>query len=434
MPTDIQSPPKNKQSTRHDRDLLLNRFRQVRSFTEELTDPLETEDFVIQIATHGSPAKWHLAHSSWFFEAFLLEKAVDGFESMHPKYSYLFNSYYLQTGDPHCRDKRGNLSRPTVEEIFNYRAYVNEQIEAFIQNASDEEWSEWASVIEIGIHHEQQHQELLLTDLKMMLAQNPLHPAYNDKRTRPMSASAEPLKWISFDEGVREIGHMGDGFGYDNEFPRHKTYIHPFSLANRLVTNEEFMEFMESGAYTDPQYWLDEGFALITEENWRAPKYWKMEDGAWHHFTLNGLEKVHPNEPVTHVSYFEADAYARWKGCRLPTEQEWELAAETEEMDGNFVDAGFLHPVAENYSNEGFSQMFGEVWQWTRSSYAAYPGYKPFPGKLGEYNGKFMCNQYVLRGGSCATSKNHFRKTYRNFFHTKYRWQFTGIRLAKDAQ
>ncbi len=435
MPTEVHSPPAKNGIEQKSRNVMLNRFKKVRSFTEELTDPLETEDFVIQIATHGSPAKWHLAHSSWFFEAFLLEKAVKGFESMHPKYSYLFNSYYLQTGDPHCRDKRGNLSRPTVKEIFGYRAYVNEQVEAFVQNASDEEWSEWAPVVEIGIQHEQQHQELLITDLKMMLAQNPLHPAYRDKRTRPVSATTEPLNWISFDEGVHEIGHPGDGFGYDNEFPRHKTYIHPFSLANRLVTNGEFIEFMGSGAYTDPQYWLDEGFALITEENWRAPKYWKLVDGEWHHFTLNGLEAVDPNEPVTHVSYFEADAYARWKGCRLPTEQEWELlAAETEELNGNFVDAGFLHPVAERYRNDGLSQMFGEVWQWTSSAYAAYPGYKPFPGKLGEYNGKFMCNQYVLRGGSCATSKNHFRKTYRNFFHTKYRWQFTGIRLAKDAQ
>lgn len=433
MQSDLQTVSDRTKTKRHSREFLLNRFREVRSFTEKLTDPLETEDFVIQIATHGSPAKWHLAHSSWFFEAFLLEKAVKGFESMHPKYSYLFNSYYLQTGDPHCRDKRGNLSRPTVEEIFEYRRYVNEQLEAFILNSSDEEWTEWAPVIEIGIHHEQQHQELLITDLKMMLAQNPLHPAYKDQRTRPLSATPKPMKWISFDEGVREIGHRGDRFGYDNEFPRHKTYIHPFSLANRLVTNGEFMEFMKSGAYSDPKFWLDEGFAVITEENWNAPKYWKKIDGEWHHFTLNGLEKIDPNEPVTHVSYFEADAYARWKGCRLPTEQEWEVAAESEELNGNFVDADHMHPVANNYRDQGFSQMFGEVWQWTSSAYAAYPGYKPFPGKLGEYNGKFMCNQYVLRGGSCATSKNHFRKTYRNFFHTKYRWQFTGIRLAKNA-
>lgn len=432
MSAEVQSPPTENGIERFSREELLNRFREVRSFTEQLTDPLETEDFVIQIATHGSPAKWHLAHSSWFFEAFLLEKAVSGFKSMHPKYSYLFNSYYLQTGDPHCRDKRGNLSRPTVKEVFGYRKYVNEQVEAFIINASDDEWDEWASVIEIGINHEQQHQELLVTDLKMMLAQNPLHSAYKEKRTRPKSSKTGALTWISFDEGVYEIGHNGNGFGYDNEFPRHKTYIHPYSLATRLVTNGEYLEFMESGAYGDPKYWLDEGFSLITEEKWNAPKYWKIIDGEWHHFTLNGLEKVDPNEPVTHVSYFEADAYARWKGCRLPAEQEWELASETEKMEGNFVDAAHLHPVAESYTPQGFSQMFGEVWQWTSSAYSAYPGYKPFPGKLGEYNGKFMCNQYVLRGGSCATSKNHYRKTYRNFFHTRYRWQFTGIRLAKD--
>ncbi|MCC5913957.1 MAG: ergothioneine biosynthesis protein EgtB [Balneolaceae bacterium] len=432
MSAEVQSAPTENGIERFSREKLLSQFREVRSFTEQLTDPLETEDFVIQIATHGSPAKWHLAHSSWFFEAFLLEKAVSGFESMHPKYSYLFNSYYLQTGDPHCRDKRGNLSRPTVKEVFEYRKYVNEQVEAFIKNASEDEWGEWAGVIEIGINHEQQHQELLITDLKMMLAQNPLHSAYKEKRTRPKSSNIEPLTWISFDEGVHEIGHNGSGFGYDNEFPRHKTYIHSYSLANRLVTNGEYLEFMKSGAYGDPKLWLDEGFSLITEEKWYAPKYWKIIDGEWHHFTLNGLERVDPNEPVTHVSYFEADAYARWKGCRLPTEQEWELASETEKMEGNFVDAGHLHPVAESYKAEGFSQMFGEVWQWTSSAYSAYPGYKPFPGKLGEYNGKFMCNQYVLRGGSCATSENHYRKTYRNFFHTRYRWQFTGIRLAKD--
>ena len=414
----------------NDRTEILNRFFDVRSFTLELVEPLETEDFIIQIVEHASPAKWHLAHTSWFFEAFFLEKAMDSYKTKHPQYGYLFNSYYLQTGEPHCRNKRGNLSRPTVDEVLDYRKYVNDHVQEFLNTCSSEEFEKWKSVIEVGLNHEQQHQELLVTDLKIMFAHNPLNPTYTAGQ-RPAGKPQSDLHWHSFDEGVYEIGHPGSGFGYDNEFPRHKTYIHNFKLANRLITNGEYLEFMNSGDYKDPKYWLDEGYAMVVEKEWNAPLYWEKRHGNWHHFTLNGLEPVNMNEPVTHVSYFEADAYARWAGCRLPTEFEWELASEPLKLEGNFVEKRNFHPASANPSETGLQQMFGDTWQWTRSSYAAYPGYETFPGALGEYNGKFMCNQYVLRGGSCATSKSHYRKTYRNFFHAKFRWQFTGIRLAK---
>lgn len=414
----------------NDRTEILNRFFDVRSFTLELVEPLETEDFIIQIVEHASPAKWHLAHTSWFFEAFFLEKAMDSYKTKHPQYGYLFNSYYLQTGEPHCRNKRGNLSRPTVDEVLDYRKYVNDHVQEFLNTCSSEEFEKWKSVIEVGLNHEQQHQELLVTDLKIMFAHNPLNPTYTAGQ-RPAGKPQSDLHWHSFDEGVYEIGHPGGGFGYDNEFPRHKTYIHNFKLANRLITNGEYLEFMNSGDYKDPKYWLDEGYAMFVEKEWNAPLYWEKRHGNWHHFTLNGLEPVNMNEPVTHVSYFEADAYARWAGCRLPTEFEWELASEPLKLEGNFVEKRNFHPASANPSETGLQQMFGDTWQWTRSSYAAYPGYETFPGALGEYNGKFMCNQYVLRGGSCATSKSHYRKTYRNFFHAKFRWQFTGIRLAK---
>lgn len=414
------------------REGLLMQFNKIRAFTMELAEPLKTEDLVIQIVEHASPVKWHLAHSSWFFEAFILEKALEKYQTMHPDYSYLFNSYYLQTGEPHCRNKRGNLSRPTVDEVFEYRAYVNEHVRSFIKKCSDQEFEQWQPVLEVGLNHEQQHQELIITDLKYMFGHNPLHPTYM-KSERPDDGHTPELNWISFSEGVYETGHPGGSFGYDNEFPRHKTYIHDFKIADRLITNAEFIEFIVGGGYKDPKYWLDEGYSHVVENDWNSPLYWEKRDNEWHHYTLGGMEKVNPNEPVTHVSYFEADAYARWSGCRLPTEFEWELAAEDLPLDGNFVDARFFHPAEIHgvSTNVNLKQMFGDVWQWTQSAYAAYPGYKTFPGKLGEYNGKFMCNQYVLRGGSCATSKAHYRKTYRNFFHARFRWQFSGIRLAK---
>lgn len=418
------------------KQMLLERYAEIRSFTEKLTETLETEDFVIQAVEETSPVKWHLAHTSWFFEAFVLKKGMPEYEALHPQYDYIFNSYYVQTSDPHCRDKRGNLSRPTVKQVFEFREFINENMHNFITGLDEEAFREWEPVIEIGLNHEQQHQELLLTDLKFLLAQNPLYPIFLE-RTRNDAADPGPMSWVEFDEGVYEVGHPGGRFGYDNEFPEHKTYLYPFGISNRLVTNGEYLEFMNDGGYSDVRLWLDEGFSAVEREEWTSPLYWIKRDGEWHHYTLNGVEKLDLNEPVTHISYYEADAYARWAGVRLPTEKEWEAASKKAEMKGHFVESMNVHPagIADTASKgDDLIQMFGDAWQWTQSAYSPYPGYKPFPGALGEYNGKFMVNQYVLRGGSCATPGSHIRRSYRNFFHAHARWQFSGIRLAKDMR
>ncbi|MEP5944281.1 MAG: ergothioneine biosynthesis protein EgtB [Balneola sp.] len=419
--------PKNTRFLRENVEL---QYLKVRSFTNKIVEPLETEDFVIQPMENTSPAKWHLAHTSWFFETFVLEKYQPGFESLHPQYAYFFNSYYLQTGVPFSRANRGLLSRPTVKEVFEYREYVNEKVVDFIQNCDDKIWGEASKVVEIGINHEQQHQELILTDVKYLLAQNPLLPVYKERET-PDSDTPEELKWITFEECIVEIGNKGGEFTYDNEYPVHRTFIQNFELADRLITNKEFLEFMNDDGYRRSELWLDEGWSKVKSEEWNAPLYWFTRDGSWFNFTLSGARKVALNEPVTHISYYEADAFARWKGCRLPTEQEWEYACGDREITGNFVDGNTFHPLVLKNNEGGLKQMYGDVWEWTQSSYSPYPGYKPLPGALGEYNGKFMANQYVLRGGSCATSNSHIRKTYRNFFHADARWQFSGIRLAK---
>ena len=409
---------------------LLRHFKDVRAFSNYLVEPLETEDFVIQASEFASPTKWHLAHTSWFFETFVLEKFEDGFESLHPQYAYFFNSYYLQTGVPFTRAKRGVLSRPTVKEVFEYRQYVNEQLELFIESASDGVWEEAAKVVEIGINHEQQHQELILTDLKYMLGQNPLLPVYRELK-KEAAPKAESINWISFEEQITEIGNVGDEFTYDNEHPQHRTLVQDFKLSDRLITNGEYLEFMNEGGYSESKLWLDEGWSAVNNNEWKAPLYWFKRDGKWMQFTLSGAREIDHNEPVTHVSYYEADAFARWKGVRLPTEQEWERACGDLEIEGNFVEKGSFHPAGVESSPQQLKQMYGDAWEWTMSAYAPYPNYKPLPGALGEYNGKFMANQYVLRGGSCATSQTHIRKTYRNFFHADARWQFSGIRLAK---
>ncbi len=415
---------------RFSKEHILNQYKKVRTFTHHLVEPLEVEDLVIQPMDNASPAKWHLAHTSWFFETFVLEKYQPKFESLHPQYAYFFNSYYLQTGVPFTRAKRGLLSRPTVKEVFEYRSYVDQEVERFIVNCSDESWNDAAEVMEIGLNHEQQHQELILTDVKYLLAQNPLLPVYKERET-VQGKNIENLNWISFEEGIVEIGNKGNEFTYDNEHPFHRTFVQDFELADRLITNKEYLEFMEDGGYERSELWLDEGWSKVNSEEWKAPLYWFKREHEWYNFTLSGARKVHMHEPVTHVSYFEADAFARWKGVRLPTEQEWEHACSSLTIEGNFVDDDLLHPNPTSEKNQKLQQMFGDAWEWTSSSYAPYPGYKPLPGALGEYNGKFMANQYVLRGGSCATSKSHIRKTYRNFFHTDARWQFTGIRLAR---
>jgi ergothioneine biosynthesis protein EgtB len=422
---------------------LLRRYQEVRAFTHALCEPLVPEDYVIQSMPDVSPAKWHLAHTSWFFETFLLSRAVAGYEPFHPRFGYLFNSYYVQAGERHCRPKRGLLSRPTVSEVYDYRRHVDQQMSRFLVEADDAALGESGAVVEIGLHHEQQHQELLLTDIKHVFSVNPLYPVYR-ARAGTTDRAVPPMQWVGFEEGVRWIGHEGDGFAYDNESPRHRRFVDAFKLGSRLVTCGEYLQFIEDGGYRKAELWLSEGWNTVQSQEWEAPLYWVKEDGRWMQFTLSGLREVEDGEPVCHVSLFEADAYARWAGARLATEAEWEVAAQEIPGEaapvrglevGNYVEDGTYHPVpvGDPLRGKELVQMFGDVWEWTRSQYEPYPGYRPPPGALGEYNGKFMCNQFVLRGGSCATSRTHIRRTYRNFFPPDARWQFTGIRLAQDG-
>ncbi len=413
------------------RSRLAGQYHAVRRFTEQLSEPLAIEDCVVQTMEDVSPTKWHLAHTSWFFEVFVLQRFARGYGPFHPDYPYLFNSYYVQAGERHCRDRRGYISRPTVGEVRAYRHHVDEQMRAFLEDADAETAREAAPVIELGIHHEQQHQELILTDIKHVLSVNPLRPVYK-KLEEGSTGGLPPLEWKAFDEGVYEIGHEGDGFAYDNEGPRHRHYLHDFLIAGRPVSNGEFMAFMDDGGYHRPELWLSLGWATVQENAWTEPFYWEKRDGSWWTYTLGGMKKVDLNEPAVHLSYFEADAYARWAGARLPTEQEWEVAARSLPVDGHFVDDDHVHPRPSPTEGRDLKQMYGDVWEWTRSPYAPYPGYGPLEGALGEYNGKFMCNQFVLRGGSCATSRSHIRPTYRNFFPPEATWQFTGFRLAQD--
>ncbi len=414
---------------------LIESYKCVRELSGVLAAPLEIEDYVIQSMPDVSPTKWHLAHTSWFFETFILSKALKGYESPSPQYAYLFNSYYVKAGQRHHRPKRGLISRPTVEETYSYRNHVNESMLRFMEDSDEKEWSKYAPSIEIGIHHEQQHQELMLTDIKHVFSENPLRPVYAIK-TGNGAGETPKEQWIEFPEDLCTIGHSGNGFAYDNELPLHKEYVEPCKLGSRLVTNGEYMEFIEDGGYETPELWLSEGWSTVEANNWKAPLYWEHGEYGWKCFTLLGMREIAPGEPVCHVSYFEADAYARWADARLPTEAEWEIAAADIPVEGNFVDDRTFHPVAAGKKSpeDALIQIYGDVWEWTQSPYSPYPGFKTLPGALGEYNGKFMCNQYVLRGGSCATSKSHIRKTYRNFFPPDARWQFMGIRLAKDAR
>ena len=418
------------QSNQH----FVEQYQKVRRFTEQLCEPLVTEDYVIQSMPDVSPTKWHIAHVTWFWETFLLSPALPGYKSLHPQYAYLFNSYYNTLGQRHCRPKRGLISRPTVKETYAYRRYVDEHVLDLLGQLDDEQLTKLVPIILLGLNHEQQHQELMVTDIKHVLSCNPLNPAYVE-RLATGASSVPILEWLSFPEGIHWIGHEGDGFAFDNEGPRHRQFVQSFQLASRLVTNREYLEFMDDGGYENPLLWLSEGWATVQQEEWKAPLYWEKLDGRWWIMTLSGLREVDPAEPVCHVSYFEADAYARWAGARLPTEAEWEVAARDVPMEGNFVESGLYHPtpLSASTTNGKLAQMYGDVWEWTQSSYAPYPNFKPDPGAVGEYNGKFMCNQYVLRGGSCATSLSHIRSTYRNFFPANAQWQFMGIRLAKEV-
>lgn len=411
---------------------LLKAFLSTRKYTEELCEPLETEDFIIQTIPDVSPAKWHLAHTSWFFETFLLREFKTGYSDYHPLFNYLFNSYYNSVGVQFCRPRRGTLSRPTVSEVFAYRNAVDEAMGELLETMPEESQEVIFQRTVLGIHHEQQHQELMLTDIKNGFAANPLRPVYRSIDETP-HREPSPLQFHPFDGGVREIGFQDEGFHFDNESPRHRVFIEPYQLSDRLITAGEYMEFMADGGYQIPTLWLSIGWNTIKEAGWEAPYYWEKIDGLWHHYTLSGFSPVDPAQPVTHVSYFEADAFARWAGARLPTEQEWEQAALEAPLEGNLADHRHYHPLSAS-KGEGMKQLFGDCWEWTKSPYDAYPGFAAGEGALGEYNGKFMCNQYVLRGGSCATAKSHIRPTYRNFFPPDARWQFTGIRLAKDGR
>jgi ergothioneine biosynthesis protein EgtB len=414
---------------------LLLRYREVRRFTERLCETLQPEDCVVQSMPDVSPTKWHLAHTTWFFETFILKAWMSDYRPLNPQYAFLFNSYYNAAGDMHRRDLRGLISRPTLAETFRFRRAIDEHIENLLADADDGLLAQIEPVFTIGLNHEQQHQELLVTDIKHVFAQNPLAPVYRERNEKIGRREIAPAKFIDFKETILEIGHHGRGFSYDNEGPRHRALVPAFSLAHRPVTNGEYLEFMEAGAYKRPEFWLSLGWMTVNEQRWDAPFYWTKRDGEWWNFTLSGLRPVDPAEPVTHISHFEADAFANWAGARLPTEFEWERAAQGLPVEGNFVEGERFQPgVVDAQPNDNLTQMYGDVWQWTRSAYLPYPGYHAEPGALGEYNGKFMSNQMVLRGASCATSRTHARLTYRNFFQPEKRWQFTGMRLARDLK
>ncbi|WP_425390271.1 ergothioneine biosynthesis protein EgtB [Ekhidna sp.] len=407
---------------------LLETYKQVRSHTEYLCEPLETEDFVVQPVMDVSPLKWHLGHTTWFFETFVLKPNVTDYEEFHPKFPYLFNSYYISAGDRWTRENRGQLTRPTVKEVFSYRQHVDAAIKNYLQ--SNELQEEVKEVVVLGCNHEQQHQELLLYDIKRILGDNPLHPHYREdiQDVKKIDVKSE---WLNVDEGIYEIGFEGDGFHFDNERGRHKIFLHEYQMASGLVTNGEFIEFIKDGGYRDHMLWLSEAWDWVNENQIKAPRYWHQEDGGeWWSYTLGGYKKVNEDDPLCHISYYEADAFARWKSCRLPTEQEWEVACNIYSpnvlKETNFVDSKQFRPIQTSDFD-----FFGNVWEWTSSPYTAYPYYNPPEGALGEYNGKFMVNQMVLRGGSFGTSRNHIRSTYRNFFHPHLRWMFSGIRLAK---
>ena len=415
---------------------LMARYRRVRALSEALCEPLEIEDYVLQTAVEASPPKWHLAHVSWFFETFLLRPFLPGYQVFHPRFEYLFNSYYEQTETGYWpRPERGLLSRPTVAEVYGYRRHVDEGMERLINDCAERHQPVAAERLAIGLNHEQQHQELLVTDIKLNLARNPLCPAY--RSDLPVAPAAEPsaLGFTDFEGGIVAIGANSDAFSYDNESPRHRVLLEPYRLANRLVTNAEYLAFVEDVGYRNPALWLADGWGRIQSDGWTAPLYWRHEDGIWQQMTLAGLRPLHPAEPVCHVSFYEADAFARWAGKRLPTESEWEHAASDRPVVGNFVDQGRLHPAPAPAPapDSELQQLFGDCWEWTGSAYLSYPGYRPAEGAIGEYNGKFMSGQMVLRGGSCATSQDHARASYRNFFYPHERWQFKGIRLAEDA-
>ena len=419
-----------------DRNAAIERFAEIRRESEALTANLTAEDQSIQSMPDVSPTKWHLAHTTWFFETFILTRFDPNYRVFDPAFAYLFNSYYEAVGPRHPRPERGLLSRPAVDVVAAYRDHVTTAVTRFVEEASADAWHATSPLLELGVQHEQQHQELILMDIKHVFSVNPLLPAFQAPRLQ-IRGPATPLASVEFAGGLVEIGHFGPGFAFDNETPHHKVWLEPFRLATRPVSCGEYLGFIEDGGYQKPEFWLSDGWATVREQGWKAPLYWSHEAGEWSIFTLSGRCPLNPAEPVCHVSFYEADAFAKWVGKRLPSEAEWEFAAEGLAVAGNFADSRHFHPRAEGTATPAetkpmLRQMFGDVWEWTASPYIPYPRFRPAVGAVGEYNGKFMCNQIVLRGGGAVTPAGHVRDTYRNFFPPSARWVFAGLRLAED--
>jgi ergothioneine biosynthesis protein EgtB len=425
-----------------ERDEVVRRYRRVRERTDALTAPLSAEDMLVQSMPDASPTKWHLAHTTWFFEEFVLAPFEPHHRWQDERWRVLFNSYYEAAGPRHPRPSRGVLSRPSLDEVRGWRRHVDERVIALLSRADARADARLLATALLGTHHEEQHQELLLTDITHALARNPLLPAYAPARdekdpqaSRGTVEGATPLEWVAFDERLASVGHDGGGFAFDNEGPRHRAFVGGFRLASRLTTNAEYLRFVEDGGYERPELWLSDGWSAVRGEGWSAPLYWGLTDGGWTAFSLRGVGPLEPHAPVTHVSFYEAEAFARWAGGRLPTEAEWEVAASASPLEGNFLDDGRLDAAPADAREAGgpARQLFGDGWEWTASAYLPYPKFQPAAGTLGEYNGKFMSGQMVLRGGSCLSPRDHLRATYRNFFPPGARWQMSGIRLARDG-
>jgi len=414
---------------------MLARFEAIRGETEALAVNLTAEDQAIQSMPDVSPTKWHLAHTTWFFETFILTRLEPGYRPFDPAFAYLFNSYYEAVGPRHPRPERGLLSRPTLDIVGAYRDHVGAAMARFIERSPEAANPPISGLIELGLQHEQQHQELILMDIKHVFSVNPLQPAYKAPEREGGAAATTPLAWAEIAGGLHEIGHRGDGFAFDNETPRHKVWCEPFRLASRPVSCGEYLDFMQDDGYRRPEFWLSDGWATVQQQGWDAPLYWREEGGVWTVFTLSGRQRLQPHEPVCHLSFYEADAFAKWAGKRLPTEAEWEIAAEGAPLAGNLADRGRFHPCAEAHPSGAprLHKLIGDVWEWTASPYVPYPRFRAPAGAVGEYNGKFMCNQMVLRGGSAVTPAGHVRTSYRNFFPPSARWVFAGLRLAEDS-